>query len=228
MSTISKERFNEILREEIVREREEQKELNEFFGLDDLKNAAIEKTSGMFTGATKQKIADMILFKLGVLDPNARMILSQVIEQLSLNDMKVILKGGPERCDVATEIIFRALCEVLGRKLFEVSRDALTDVPEIGGAIKWLGGSGTLNQAVFGLTSEAIENQLSDPNTVAGEWMHVNVLPRLREKICTLLTDTKGVNIKDLALGKLSSAGAAASDFATPTSGGTDDGFNSI
>ena len=71
------------------------------------------------------------------------------------------------------------------------------------------------------MTSEAIENQLSDPNTVAGEWMHVNVLPPLREKICTLLTDIKGADIKDLVLGKLSSAAAAASDFETPTSGGT-------
>ena len=227
---MSRERFNEILREEIVREREEQKELNEFFGLNlgDLKNAAVEKISDVVSDGSKQRIADMILFKLGVLDPNVRDLLSQVIEQISVSDIRVILKGGPEQCDVATRIIFRALCEVIGGKLFEESRDMLTDVPEIGGAMEWLGNPGALNRTLSGLTSEAIENQLSDPDTVLGEWMHVNVLPHLREKICTLLTDIKGADIKDLVLGKLSSAAAAASDFETPTFGGTDDGFNSV
>ena len=205
MSTISKERFNEILREEIVREREEQKVLNEFFGMGDFASGVmgtIGRGEGIFGGAIKQKIADLILIKLDVKDPNVRLILSEIIEQLTVADIKQIYQGGADQCDFATEKIFKALCETAGRKLYELGLNALSDIPEIGAIAGWLGGGGALNQAAFGLTAEAIEEQLSDPNTAIGGWMHANVLPPLREKVCKIVEDVQGAGIKDIALGK--------------------------
>jgi hypothetical protein len=204
MSTISKERFNEILREEITRERAELQELNEWFG-GDLASGFLDKISrgeGIIGGAIKQKIAASILASFGMADGAARHLLSQVIQQLTLDDMKRIWKGGVEECDFATEKIFAALCQFLGAEIHEKIVSGVSDIPGIGALAGWLGGGGLINKALFGLSSEAIQIQLSSADTQVGGWMHANVLPPLTKKVCEVLKSFQSKSALDIALGR--------------------------
>lgn len=213
MSKISNERFNEILREEIARERKELQELNELFGAGSFLSGltgSIMSGDGLFGGAIKQKIADSILKSMGVSDPNARLLFAEIIEQLSLEEMKEIWKGGPEACPTATDTIFRALCEVLGRKIHDKVLNASSEIPVIGVFSSWLGGGGLLNRATSALTAEFISNQLSDESTPIGGWMHSNVKPPLETKICAVIADFQSKSMVDIALGREGSAAGAA------------------
>ena len=214
MSKITKERFNEILREEIARERNKQKELNEIFGLGDLGSGilgSIGGGEGVFGGAIKQKIASSILKSFGMTDGPAVEVFSQIIEQFTLEELKMIWKGGVEQCPLATRKIFQALCEIMGKELYKKVLSASSDIPGLGAITGWLGGGGLLNQVGFGLTSEFIENQLSDANTPIGGWMHANVLPPLEIKVCKVITDFQTKSMTDIALGREGDAPAAAS-----------------
>lgn len=214
MSKISNERFNEILREEIARERKELQELNEVFGAGSFLSGltgSIMSGDGLFGGAIKQKIADSILKSMGVSDPNTRLLFAEIIEQLSLEDMKTIWKGGPEACPMATDRIFRALCEILGVKIHNKILAASSEIPVIGAFSSWLGGDGLLNRATSALTKEKISNMLSgdEPGPI-GDWMHSNVKPPLEEKLCEVIADFQSKSMLDIALGREGSAAGAA------------------
>ena len=213
MSKISNERFNEILREEIARERKELQELNELFGAGSFLGGlgdSIMSGDNFIGGAIKQKIADSILKSMGVSDPGARLLFSEIIEQLSLEEMKEIWKGGPEACPMATNIIFMALCEILGRKIHDKILSASSEIPVIGVFSSWLGGGGLLNRAAGALTAEIISDQLSSQDTQIGGWMHSNVKPPLEEKLCAVIADFQSKSMVDIALGRDGSAGATA------------------
>lgn len=205
MSKISNERFNEILREEIARERNKQKELNEIFGLGGVLGGfadSIASGDGMIGGAIKQKIAASILKSFGLSDPAAVEVFSQIIQQFTLDDLKTIWKGGAEQCPFATEKIFMGLCQVLGSQVHEKIINATNELPVIGIFSTWLGGGGVLNRATSALTSERLQIEFSDPNTPIGGWMHANVLPPLESRVCEVITDFQNKSMTDIALGR--------------------------
>lgn len=214
MSKITKERLNEILREEIARERNEQKELHELLGFNvpviDGMIDSIGSGDGIFGGAIKQKIAASFLKSVGMTDPSAISIFSQIMEQFTLTDLKTIWKGGAEQCPLATRKIFQGLCEVLGEKLHEKVMRSGDEIPVIGILTTFMGGSGIISRATNALSSEFIQGQLSDSNTQIGGWMHANVLPPLTEKVCTIITDFQSKSMADIALGREGTVAAAA------------------
>jgi len=213
MSKITKERLNEILREEIARERNEQIAINELFGLGSFGSGFIDSISsgdGIFGGAIKEKILASLLKSMGMTDQSAINVFSQILQQFTLTDLKSIWQGGAEQCPLATEKIFQGLCQVLGKEIHDKLVSATSEVPVIGVFSTWLGGGGLLNRATSALSSETIQIQLSSPDTQVGGWMHANILPPLTEKVCSVITEFQSKSMVDIALGREGTVAAAA------------------
>jgi hypothetical protein len=89
------------------------------------------------------------------------------------------------------------------------------DIPVIGMFTSWLGAGGILNRATNALSSEFIQDQLSEADTPIGGWMHANVLPPLTTKVCEVIASFQSKSMSDIALGR---DGDASSDNTVPDS----------
>jgi len=214
MSKITKKRLNEIILREIEIEQRIQREINEGFfdSISDLSSSAGNATGGFLGGITnlvsgsaggaiKQFIAKKVLQALGINDGPLVLVLSNTIEQLSMDDIKNVYSGATGSCEFVVDTMYKAIIESIAESVSSNIPRWVSEVPIINSLSSFLNSGGGVSAIAGALTKEIIADQFSDETIDPGKWLRENVYPALTTTVCGAVDEIREQGVSSLIMG---------------------------